>query len=333
MSKKYSISESVGAGWEPVENYESLEKHHPTWPEDPERRNYSQIDGSREEFVYSSSRDRLVSKDFVLSVDGNPSVDIPSPVSGFVKRSARLDRWGAVEIYDSQGDDAKILARVLHMNPIRVTDGEKIEYGQLLGQQSNKAPIKIGVHTHMDFNEWHLNQFREYLHDLDSGAITPKGYINEYLKFDASRRQMDEEPQADRWFRSANPQPRTDVHDGRPDPRERNHPDYALYEAIRKALPDKYSDDMAAHVMLQAKIGGVLRANDIDKIIVRDDRIFVMGTTPGFRTDVYLSQAAPPMQETVQRSEDFDKQQAQQHQQWLAQEQQLSQERGMRYSL
>ncbi len=119
----------------------------------------------------------------------------------------------------------------------------------------------------------------------------------------------------------------------RVDPRDRNHPDHGLYEALRKQLPPQTSDNMAAHVMLQAKIGGVWNVDELDKVIVRDDRVFVMGTTPGFRADVYLSQTPPPMQETTQRLEDFDKQRIQQHEQWMAQEQQQSQDRGMRYSL
>lgn len=83
--------------------------------------------------------------------------------------------------------------------------------------------------------------------------------------------------------------------------------------------------------MLQAKIGGVRNADELDKVIVQDGRAFVMGTTPGFRTAVDLSQIPPPMQETTQRSEALDQQHAMQRDQWLAQDQ--AQSRGMHRSL
>ena len=173
MERRYTIIESVGSHVERVRSYEDLEKHHPTWKEDHARRHYATIDGEREEFAISPSGERLVSKDFVLKVDGRTNVAVPSPVAGYVRRSDRMDRWGTVEIYDGTGPDARLVARIRHMQPIYVSDGDRVELGQSLGAQGRKAPGKVGVHTHMDIAESHLGDFKRYIHGLDSGAITP----------------------------------------------------------------------------------------------------------------------------------------------------------------
>lgn len=81
---------------------------------------------------------------------------------------------------------------------------------------------------------------------------------------------------------------------------------------------------MAAHVMLQAKQGGVDRADKIDAVAVHDGKAWVLGKNFAGHAGVDLSQPPPAMQDTVRQSEVFDQQQAQQREQWLAQEQQLS---------
>lgn len=173
MDRKYTIIESVGSHIESVHSYQDLEKHHPTWKEDHHRRHYATIDGEREEYAISPSGERMVSKDFVLKVDGSATVDIPSPVSGYIRRSASMDRWGTVEIYDGMGPDAHLVARVRHMQPIHVSNGDRVETGQSLGVQGRKAPGKVGVHTHMDIAESHLGEFKRYVQDLDAGVIVP----------------------------------------------------------------------------------------------------------------------------------------------------------------
>lgn len=178
MERKYTIIESVGSHLERVRSYEDLEKHHPTWKEDHARRHYATIDGEREEYAISPSGERMISKDFVLKVDGSANVAVPSPVAGYVRRSDRMDRWGTVEIYDGKEPDARLVARIRHMQPIHVSDGDRVEAGQSLGVQGRKAPGKVGLHTHMDIAESHLGDFKRYIHDLDSGAITPTTHGN-----------------------------------------------------------------------------------------------------------------------------------------------------------
>lgn len=173
MDGRYKVSESVGPGRQDVHSYEDLEKHHPTWKESG-KRHYAQIDGAREEFVYGPGGERMVSKDFILQANGTALVDVPSPAQGYVRRSAAMDRWGTVEIYDGPGQDAHLVARIRHMQPIHVNDGDRIGYGEPLGQQGSKAPpgVKSGLHTHIDFNEAHLDQFKRYFSDIDKGVIT-----------------------------------------------------------------------------------------------------------------------------------------------------------------
>lgn len=184
--------------------------------------------------------------------------------------------------------------------------GQKIEYGQLLGRQSNKAPpgVRVGLHTHIDFNEWQINHFCEYFRDLDSGTITPEGRIDEYKKRDGRRLQMDSERPADRWLGNGE---RHNDPSGYDDPR---HPDHALYESIRRQLPSGISDEMAAHITLEAKIGGVTQLRKLDEVIVQGGTAFVAGKTPGDMAIVDLCARAPSMQDTLQRSEAFDRQQA-----------------------
>jgi hypothetical protein len=177
MDRKYTIIESVGSHIESVHSYQDLEKHHPTWKEDHRRRHYATIDGEREEYAVSPSGERMVSKDFVLKVDGSANVDVPSPVSGYVRRSASMDRWGTVEIYDGIGGDAHLVARIRHMQPIHVSSGERVEVGQPLGVQGRKAPGKVGVHTHMDIAESHLDEFKRFVRDMDAGVIAPTEHV------------------------------------------------------------------------------------------------------------------------------------------------------------
>lgn len=89
-----------------------------------------------------------------------------------------------------------------------------------------------------------------------------------------------------------------------------HHRDNALFEAIRRQLPPGTSDEMAAHVMLQAKFGGVGHVGKLDEVIVQDGRAYVAGKTPGDMAAVDLSAPVPALQETLRQSATFDTQQA-----------------------
>ncbi|TKR33901.1 hypothetical protein FCE95_06420 [Luteimonas gilva] len=123
---------------------------------------------------------------------------------------------------------------------------------------------------------------------------------------------------------SANPDgPSLGTLTGRRDPRDWDHPDHALYSAIRRELPPQVSDEAAAHVMLQAKQAGIVEPRDLDGVEVRNDRAFVAGKhLQAAHAD--LSQDPPPMREIVRQSELLDQQMAQDRAQWLAQQQELA---------
>lgn len=108
---------------------------------------------------------------------------------------------------------------------------------------------------------------------------------------------------------------------GKQDPRDWDHADHALYSAIRQQLPREVSDDMAAHVMLQARRSGIREERHLDLVSVRGDTALVAGRNYAGFANVDLSQTPPTMQETVQQSQQFDQQLAFERQQWLAQQQ------------
>ena len=110
---------------------------------------------------------------------------------------------------------------------------------------------------------------------------------------------------------------------GKTDPRDHDHPDYALFSALKERLPREMPDEMVGHVMLQAKMGGV-RAEQLDKVAIVGDHAFVAGKTPGDHAKVDVSVTPPSMTETVRQSEAFDQQRAQQLSQFRDQQQQIN---------
>ena len=72
---------------------------------------------------------------------------------------------------------------------------------------------------------------------------------------------------------------------------------HPVYAAIRRQLPEGIPDNRAAEVALRAVQDGIETPGQIRSVTIQDDRIFVAGTTPGFRAQVDLRQPAPPMSE------------------------------------
>ncbi|WP_456362142.1 peptidoglycan DD-metalloendopeptidase family protein [Xanthomonas arboricola] len=77
------------------------------------------------------------------------AVDVPSPVAGYIAR-VDADRFGAVDIYERKGGE--LIARILHLDPVGVSVGDSVEYGQSLGTQSNKGLPNAGKHVHMEMD-------------------------------------------------------------------------------------------------------------------------------------------------------------------------------------
>jgi hypothetical protein len=175
--KVYQMIESVGNAHENIHTFEDIAKHHPTWKEDPKHRFYGELEGKREEFVFAPGGEKMLSKDIVFKVDGSNHVPIPSPFEGYAKLN---EKWGTVDIYEQPNGQGHLIGRVRHMEPILVTENQHIGYGQPLGMQggkNGKDPSKpFGPHAHIDVSMSHLEQFKQYVLDVNSGVIAPSKY-------------------------------------------------------------------------------------------------------------------------------------------------------------
>ena len=172
---RYRISESAEHGVERVHSYADLEIHHPSHHGHQPGRAYANVDGHREEVLkQATSRGHLmVSKDFVLTdSEGRRSVPVPSPASGYI---GKVDaRNGVVCIYDRQ--DGELIAQIRHMelHGSGLHVGQSVAYGQPLGRQGGYGHGRAdayAVHTHIDFNTARLDDFKQYVADIDQGRI------------------------------------------------------------------------------------------------------------------------------------------------------------------
>ena len=101
---------------------------------------------------------------------------------------------------------------------------------------------------------------------------------------------------------------------------EKGHADTPLHNAIRGQLPAAISNEAAANVTLQAKQAGIDSPEKLQSVTVQDGKAFVMGTTPGYRAAVDLSEA-PSLEHTnaqLQSNNASQQQQVQDEQQKVA---------------
>ncbi len=189
-------------GNQPVTDLEGLVTHHPgsnararvddgvpVGVENPRTRSYGVVGGEIQELETRRTdggtasalgeHQVLLTKDFMLEDSRIPiggrgvrEVDVPSPFAGYVQRVSPA--LGTVDIYDRQGGELK--ARILHMDPVHVSSGDTIEYGQALGTQSNQGLPTAGKHVHMEVDTRYYQEYENYVEDLASGrlAIDPE---------------------------------------------------------------------------------------------------------------------------------------------------------------
>ncbi|UYK84508.1 peptidoglycan-binding protein [Xanthomonas sacchari] len=175
---------------EAVEDFDSLVMHHPQSNRGahlvngavvggPPGRAFGVIGGEIQEIeVARGGRDFglrpdqvLVKKDFILedprlaTGPGSRALDVPSPVSGVV--GVANARSGLVDVLDREGGE--VILRVRHMSPLHVQAGDRVEYGQALGVQSNQATQ--AVHVHMEVDSRYYQQYENYVEDLVSGRL------------------------------------------------------------------------------------------------------------------------------------------------------------------
>ncbi|UHQ21634.1 peptidoglycan-binding protein [Lysobacter sp. 5GHs7-4] len=169
-----------------MHSYEDLEIHHPSKKGKEPGRHYQVVDGHNQEVLSSGGKVThskeghvFVSKDFILLNDkgSKEGLRTPAPAEGYIKIEKNS---GLVKIYDKL-PDGEMIAQVRHMD-LRgsgLKDGDHIKYGQPMGIQSGMGGGKLDAyptHTHIDFNANHLDKFRQYIRDIDSGAITADRY-------------------------------------------------------------------------------------------------------------------------------------------------------------
>jgi len=182
----YKILESVQNNRiETVHGYDDVSNHHPSQNFHEHNRHYDYVDGKREEIwsvggqvQHSREGHTFVSKDLILvnSQNNSGNVTVPAPVAGYIEIEQGL---GRVKIFDRP--NGEMIAQVQHMDLSHFTlrNGDFINYGQPMGVQSGKGPNGLHqypTHTHIDFNTNHLDQFKQYIRDIDSGVITTDRY-------------------------------------------------------------------------------------------------------------------------------------------------------------
>src|SRR3546814_4454220 len=77
---------------------------------------------------------------------------------------------GVVEIADKPGGNVR--ARIRHLGPIDVEEGQTLVYGQSLGTQNAIGlPKGAGKHVHIEMDTGHAQDFENYVNDLVSGRL------------------------------------------------------------------------------------------------------------------------------------------------------------------
>jgi hypothetical protein len=179
---RIKITESVkNRKVENIHTYKDIENHHPSKNFAEKNRSYAIVDGDKEEVLKEKTLggNTLVSKDFILTdISKNTSnIHVPAPASGYIGKVDVAN--GVIRIYEKIGGE--LLAQIRHMDlrKSRFEVGQPIRYGDPLGKQSgfgSGSPTKYGVHVHVDYNVKYLEQFKQYIIDIDTGIITTDGY-------------------------------------------------------------------------------------------------------------------------------------------------------------
>ncbi|HIE5098150.1 XVIPCD domain-containing protein [Stenotrophomonas maltophilia] len=84
--------------------------------------------------------------------------------------------------------------------------------------------------------------------------------------------------------------------------------DRRLFEHIREQVPAQLGDGHVLDATIAAREAGIRHANELGSVTLSGERLYLAGTTPGFRATVDVSQPAPPAQEILQRGVELDQQ-------------------------
>jgi len=86
-----------------------------------------------------------------------------------------------------------------------------------------------------------------------------------------------------------------------------SHPDRAMFDRLRADLPAGVTDSKVAEAVVAARAQGIPDSRSIGQASVHSERLFVEGTTPGFRSVTDLSTPAPPMAASLERLDAADR--------------------------
>lgn len=107
-----------------------------------------------------------------------------------------------------------------------------------------------------------------------------------------------------------------------------DHPDYALFEAIRRQLPPGSDIDMIAFALVEAKSGGITHTDKLDEVIVRNGKAYIAGKTIGDMAIVDLSASPPPLRDSMEQSTAIDFQHSVQLAQFMDQQRAINHHAG-----
>ncbi len=103
-----------------------------------------------------------------------------------------------------------------------------------------------------------------------------------------------------------------------------DHPDYALFAAIRSQLPKGTSEEKAAEVLYAAKQAGVESVVKFKDVEIERDVAFVYGKTVGFHSEVSLITPSPTLDQTLRQTQALDQQRLQEMVQFQKQQEEIN---------
>ncbi|QWP76104.1 peptidoglycan-binding protein [Lysobacter sp. K5869] len=130
---------------------------------------------------------------------------------------------------------------------------------------------------------------------------------------------------ADRMAPAPTPQPAAPEPEPAIDLSHFSRSDQAMIAKIRANVPGGLSDEHAAAAMLAAKCNGIQDVDRLGPVALVGDTLWMGGKVEGFHTAIDVSQQAPPLQDTVRETEQFNYEQTQKQAQEQAQQQQQQQ--------
>lgn len=222
-----------------------------------------------------------------LHGNGEPALSRPAAPAGASAAQPAASHAASAEIirHGQRGSDVESLQQALNQRGVRDAHGNRLAEDGRFGDHTREAVIAFQKQQ----------------------GLVPDGIAgrNTHAALAAGRLQGQE--------------PAAAVPKG-PSLNDASHPDNALYNAVRSKLPSVFCEEAAANITLYAKQSGIDAADKLQNITVQDGKALVMGTTPGFRAAVDLTQAPPSIEHTSAKlmADPSQHQQGQEEQQRVA---------------